>query len=164
MTAGYPLGPLLSARLFREDAAEQEVRRARERVNAAKSAAAAAREEYARYRAWRPEEEARLFAAIRGRDVTQTELDGHFSDIHALRTEELAREERCVIAEKAVQEAEKEAEKAKSRHLAAIRNRQKIEMHRERWLRGEKIRLEALEESELEDFPYHPAEDDAGDE
>jgi type III secretion protein O len=97
--AKYPLGPLLSAREFREELAERETARARTAMEEAKAAAAAAREELARYREWRPGEEKRLFEFLRGRDVTQTELDKHLQDIQLLRDAELRREEEVKAAD-----------------------------------------------------------------
>lgn len=153
----YPLASLLSSRKFREDAAAREVRLAREAIAEAKAAEAAAREELVRYRKWRPGEELRLFELLRGKTMPQIELDRHRGDIQALRGDELTREEDCTRAEKAVKDAEAELEKARARQAAAIRNREKLDKHREIWLSGEKQRQEAAEEAELEDFPARSA-------
>lgn len=162
--AKYPLGPLLAARLFREDAAAREARLARQRVEEAKAAAEAARQKWLEYQKWRPGEEARLFEAMRGKLMPLSGLDGHRDDIQALRNQELRLEELFREAEKAVAAAEQAAEAARLRHAGAVRDRRKIEEHREIWLKAERKRQEAAEEAELEDFTVHSPEDGASNE
>lgn len=158
--AKYPLRDLLSARAFREEAAEREVGRAASAVEEAKEAARLARERYEEYRLWRPEEEKRLFGEVRYRHLSQGELDGHQGDIQRLRQAELRHEEEAIEAERRVVRAEEVLAAARSALAAAVRDKRKIEEHRERWLRGEAIRLDMAEESELEDFTVPAAPDD----
>lgn len=153
--AKYPLGPLLSSRIFREDAAVREARKAKAALEDAKDAAAAAREELRRYHEWRPGEEARLFERIRRKNIPASGLDQHREEVDALRMAELQREEAVAAADKAVVAAEKAEEKARQRQLAAARDRQKIEEHKNRWQIDEQRRQEAAEEAELEDFTSH---------
>lgn len=157
--AKYPLGPLLSARMFREDAAERETRQTLAALERAHDDAEAAREELRRYSEWRPGEEKRLFEELRGNMIGLDVLDRHREDIQALRNAELQREDACRLADSAVVEAEGEVEKARRRQSAAARDRRKIEEHRDRWARLEAVREEAAAEAELEDFPARGAAD-----
>ena len=158
--AKYRLEALLSARKAKEDRAAREARAAAFAVAEAKKKAEAAREELGRYRLWRPEEEERRFAAIREQVLSQTELDRFRYDLEALRARESELEETAEAAERAVDEAEQEERKAKQRLVAAAKDREKIEEHRERWLREELKRQEAAEEKEMEDFSGHGSPDD----
>lgn len=158
----YPLAAMLSTRKIREDRAARESRQARAAVEEAKEAAAAAYEKWRAHREWRPGEERRLFESVRGEILSRTELDGHVGDIEALRAAELRLEEAYRAAEQAVTAAEAEAEKARVRHAAAIRDREKIDEHRKLWQREEDKRLEMAEEAELEDFPSPGARDESG--
>jgi hypothetical protein len=125
---------------------------ARRRVEEAKQAVETAKQKLGEYRIWRPGEEKRLFETVRGTLMPQTGLDAHRNDIQALRVEELHLEECVREAESAVAAAEKAAEQAGQAHADAVRDRRKIEEHKEIWLRAEQKRQELAEEAELEDF------------
>ncbi len=156
----YPLANLLTLRKLREDAAEREARRARAAEAEAKNRLEEAKAELARYREWRPGEEKRLFAELRGRVIEQSRLDRHREDIEGLRKQELVREETCLTREKELKEAGEALEKAKRAKAAAVRGREKIAIHRDRWQISEAKRLEAAEEAELEEFKTRAAEED----
>ena len=160
--AGYPLGPLLSARKFREEEAGRAARAARRAADEAWQASEAAKAEWRRYREWRPGEEARLFGELRGRPLPLSALDSHREDIHVLRAGEQERAEASRRADLAAEAAEAEAEEARRRQAAAARDTRKIEEHRQRWLREEARRQEEAEAAELEDFPVRlvSADDD----
>lgn len=158
MAGKYPLGPLLRARAYREEAAAREAGKARTAVREAEEALEAARQEWRRYREWRPGEEVRLFELLRGRVVAQTALDRHREDIERLRAGELHREELCREAEKSLAAAERALAEAVNRHAQASRDKRKLEEHQVRWRRLEALREEKAEEAELEDFQYTPPE------
>ncbi|MDR1534543.1 MAG: type III secretion protein [Planctomycetota bacterium] len=153
--AKYPLGALLSARKFREEAAAREERAAREKAELARKLAQEAQEECRRYREWRPGEEKRLFELVRGRDLPRCELDGHLNDVRELQEIEIRKDEAARQADREAEAARKLAEKAREKRIQAFRNRQKIEEHREIWQKRENRRLEAAGEAEAEDsfFP-----------
>ncbi|MDR0361994.1 MAG: type III secretion protein [Planctomycetota bacterium] len=157
--ARYPLEPLLAARRFREEAAARETLLARRRLEEDLKAEETVREKLLRYREWRPGEEKRLFEAVRGMAVSQGELDRHREDIQALRRAELAIEDVCREAEKAVAARTAELEEAKRRQAEAIRDLRKMDAHRDIWRGEEARRLELAEEAELEDFGVHSGMD-----
>ncbi len=157
--AGYPLHALLTVRLLRERAAERNVIRARTAAMKAREDLSRARAELERYAAWRPDEEARLFETLCGRHVKLNDLDRHREDIETLRAGELAREEQCMALARDVEKADEAVRTAQRTHMEAIRGREKIGTHKERWEKEEAARLEAVEEAELEDFMSRSAED-----
>jgi len=162
MRSTYPLGPLLSARKFREEEAGRATLAAQRSADEARQAAEAAKEEWRRYREWRPGEEARLFRELLGRQIPLSDLDRHRGDIHALRAAEQDRAEASCLADQAVEEADAKVEEARRRQAAAVRDTRKIEEHRRRWQRQEGLRQENAEAAELEDFPVRSvvADDD----
>ena len=151
--AKYPLGPLLSARKFREEAAERATRAARRAAEEAHRTAGEAKAEWQRYREWRPGEEARLFDKMRGQQLPLSALDRHREDVQALRAGEQERAEASRRADQAATAADGEVEKARVVQAAAARDTRKIDEHRQRWQREEAKRVEGVEEAELEDFP-----------
>ena len=151
--AKYPLGPLLSARKFREEEAGRATLAAQRSADEARQAAEAAKEEWRRYREWRPGEEARLFEELRGRQVPLLDLDRHREEIHALRAAEQERAEASRRADQAVEDADAKVEEARLRQVVAVRDTRKIDEHRQRWQRKEIHRQEKAEVVEQEDFP-----------
>lgn len=162
--ARYPLSPLLAARRLREEAAERATRLALNREEEAKEGERKARQELERYRSWRPGEEERLFELLRNRLLPQSELDSHREDIHALRDGERLREEEVAKAAEAVVAAGREVEEARRRQAQASRDVRKIDEHRLQWQREEDLRLERLEEAELEEIPHRAPEDEGAEE
>lgn len=158
--AKYRLEGLLSARRVKEDRFAREARQATQAVVDAEAAEAAARDELERYRAWRPGEEKRLFEEVRGHILSQDELDRHRDDVDELKRRELRLEEALEEAGQAVLAAKEEEARAKQRLAEAIKDRQKIEEHRQRWWREEQKRIEMAEEAELEDFKTRTLPDD----
>lgn len=159
--ARYPLANLLSARLFREEAAEREVLTRTSALEAAEAEREKARAELERYRVWRPGEERRRFEAVKNRCLSLGDLDEHQDDILQLRRAELAREEEAALASGRVEEARNRLADARRVLEAAVRDRRKIEEHRDRWRREENMRLDLAEELELEDFPASRPSDEA---
>ena len=149
--AKYPLAALLEARKFREEAALREERLAREAAERAYEAAERARAEFLRYRERRPEEERRLFEQVRGKELSQADLDRHLEDVRRLRQMELQKEEASAQAARMAESARETAEKTRRLRVEAFRERQKIEEHKGIWLKKESRRLEAANESEAED-------------
>ncbi|MDR3211644.1 MAG: type III secretion protein [Planctomycetota bacterium] len=153
--AGYPLAPLFSTYVLREDRAERQTRQARASLAAAEQERNKATAELERYRLWRPGEAERLFSAIRGRHLEQDELAEYHQSLAVLTQGEIERQDAVGKAENAVQAAEAALLAAREAQIAAARERQKIAEHRENWNREEALRLERVEEAEAEDFPYH---------
>lgn len=155
MANRYPLARLLLARRFRENEAAREAVRAEQALEDARERLRLALEELKRYREWRPKEEERLFAKIRGQWLSTAGLDDYREEVGALRLGELDREEACRAAEREAEKAKEEAEAAHKRHAEAAKNVMKLEEHRRRWQSAEDKAREAREEVELEEFSRH---------
>lgn len=164
MSDRYPLAKLLSARCFRKEEAAREATLAAKALEDAREQLRLANDELERYRKWRPEEEERRFAVIRGQWLSMSRLDDYRAATEALRLAELQREEACRTAEREAAKAEEEAAAAWRRHAEAAKAVRKLEEHRGRWRRVEDAAREAREEAELEEFSRHfLPEDEAND-
>jgi len=152
----YPLQRLLRLRSIREDKAAAEVTNRKRLLAEAIEEKKHREEELKKYRAWRIEREQELFEEIRGKEISQKELDEYKQELLRLRGKEVQLEESILEAQKHIEQCEREVETARDAYLAAVRERSKIEEHRTRWSEVEKIRLEREEEKELEEFVPKP--------
>ena len=149
---GYPLARLLTIRSWREEEAKREVEARREAVRQAEKIFLEKRRERDDYAAWRPGEERALFARIRNRKVSLTEVDDFKHSVLALRARETELDEAVALAEKTLAAAQEAVEEARGAALRAARERMKITEHGRLWALGENQRLERLAEAELEEF------------
>ena len=148
----YPLQRLLRLRFIREDKAAAEVTRRKQLLAEAKLEKIRCEKELADYREWRIEEEKRLFDAIKGKEISQKELDAYKHELLKLRGKEVQLEERIFEAQKQIDRCEQNLQDARDAYLGAVKERKKIEEHRSRWVEIEKLRQEREEEKELEEF------------
>jgi type III secretion protein O len=150
--AKYPLGSLLTVREFREQAASNEVNACKARVREAQELVEKRKQELRDYIQWRVEEEKRLFAEIKNREIAYRGLEDHQQDIQQLRGREAQYHESIHQAEAAVEQAKKNLTAAQERHRIACQEKRKIEEHREIW-KEEQKKIAALEEDkEMEEF------------
>lgn len=136
--AQYRLEQLLSARRVKEDRAALEAQAAGIAHAEAKKRTEAAKAEFERYREWRPGEEDRLFALVRGLNLSQAELDEHFEKVETLRAGERNLAEAVETAEREEAKAAEAEQTAKRLYIEAVRASEKIEEHRKRWLQEER--------------------------
>jgi len=148
----YPLRPLLSVRVLREDNAAAEVAIAKRRVTEALHAVEKRKQELQDYLVWRVEEENRLFEEIRNRELESEEIDQHRETVRNLRVKDAEYEKRVSDAEQDVVRAREALARAEEAHRLAVKDRQKIDAHRELWQEEENKRIARAEESEMEDF------------
>jgi type III secretion protein O len=148
----YPLEGLLSVRVFREDAAAETLGEAELRLAEAGRETETRRQELAAYRLWREAEVQRRYQAIMGQILSQSDLYEFNSGLAWLDTQEQARAESVVEAEKLEQKAKESLEKARTELREAAKAREKISRHREIWLEGAAREAERLEDLELEEF------------
>lgn len=158
--ARYPLGPLLSVRQYREDAAQNLLRQA-ERLAREAEAALQEREELERYRLWRVEEEDRRYGAIMGQLLSLDDLEEFKAGLGRLRDAELRREEDVAKADQALNKARQAVTDAKSGLSKARRDTARILAHRNIW--NEMARLEAERKEDLESEEFRPMPIGTGD-
>jgi hypothetical protein len=148
----YPLIDLIRVRDFRVDARVKAMRAAETRLRAAQAQRDAREREWKDYKAWRKEEVERRYQSILGKTMTQGELDTFKAGLSALADEELAREERRMKADRAMEEARKEAKVARNDWLLANREREKILYHRDDWQKAQTAEMNRQEDLEQEEF------------
>lgn len=151
MARTYPLQPLLDVRHFREEAARNEVRAAERRHAEARETVRQCREELERYRLWRPEEEARRYAAVMGACMTLEAVSAFRIGLTGLAEAEAERERALAEAEKQAVEKEQAVQAARQAATLARKEAARIETHREIWRAEAGIEAQRLEDLEMEE-------------
>ena len=165
MSEKYPLQDLLRVRKFREDAAAQELTKAREKVKQAKVLVAQRETELTDYVKWRIAEEKRRYDEILKQSVQVKDLDSLKQEVQLLREKEFVYQDRIREAKDELKQAEKALEEATARYRQADKDVQKIEEHHEMWAQDMAKKDEMREEKELEDFrvrAHETADTDSG--
>jgi hypothetical protein len=151
----YLLEGLLHLRRTREERALRELAQARAQMAAAAAALAVARDELARYHAWRPLEEARQWELILGQEIRRQDLDAHKGRLQTLADGEVERGHGVQQAEKTWSATRDVCEQKRQLHVRATRNVQKLEEHKKLELAQQAKETERLLETELEDIRFH---------
>lgn len=159
--ARYPLGPLLSVRQYREDAAQNLLRQAERLAREAETALQEREKELERYRLWRVEEEDRRYGAIMGQLLSLDDLEEFKAGLGRLRDAELRREEDVAKADQALAKARQAVTDAKSGLSKARRDTARILAHKNIW--NEMARLEAERKEDLESEEFRPMPIGTGD-
>lgn len=150
--AGYPLQPLLAVRQYREDSAQNILRRAEHAVREAERSLETCRQERERYQLWRRDEEDRRYEAIMGQLLRLDELDAFKAGLARLRDAELQREEDETRAAQALDMARKTVLEAKDKLREARRETARILAHKDIWIAAARLEAERKEDLENEEF------------
>jgi len=148
----YPLKPLLDVRILREENASAELTAAKRRVTEALQAVEDRKRELVEYVEWRKVEEVRLFDEIKNHEVDSQGLEDHRTMVRNLRTKDAEYEKRVSEAEQDVVKARKAVEKSEKAYRLAVKEKQKIEAHRDLWTEDERKREALAEDAEMEEF------------
>lgn len=159
--ARYPLGPLLSVRQYREEAAQNLLRQAERLAREAEAALQEREKELERYRLWRVEEEDRRYGAIMGQLLSLDDLEEFKAGLGRLRDAELLREEDVAKADQALTKARQAVTDARSGLNKARRDTARILAHKNIW--NEMARLEAERKEDLESEEFRPMPIGTGD-
>jgi type III secretion protein O len=162
----YALQDLLRVRDFREENASREVRVKQHQLNEAIKTLEQKKKEVEEYRIWRVEKEVSLYDEIINKIVGMEKLDELKLTIARLREREAELEKEVLDAQKAKETAEKNLEKAKESYAAAVKDKKKIETHKEIWTDEMLKEADAALEKEMEDFRTvkHPEDGDGEEE
>ena len=152
MAERYPLEDLLRVRLFREDNAASEMSRRRTELESARALVVQRSKELEEYVEWRIRREEELYEEIIHKEVKLRSLDDLKQDIQLLREKQLVYEEKVREAERGVKDAEDALEQAHAAYLETVKDRQKIDEHKEIWAKETMKAAEADQEKEMEDF------------
>ena len=148
----YILQPLLGIRLMREDRATGELTAARHALGAAEGALAERQRDLSEWERTKEERRDRIYDAIIGQKVSRDQIDMANEGVARIDEEGVLKEDNVKRAEGVVKEKSDAAEVARANLNFAIKNRMKIDEHREVWLAEEAKAQEARAEGELEDF------------
>lgn len=161
MSSAYPLRALLAVRHYREDAAKNALRAAERRAAEAGEELKRRQAELDRYRAWRPEEENRRYAAIMGKAMSLEEVAAFRASLGALAEGEQERVRAAAEAEKLVAQQDRDVAAGRRAVATARREAAKIEAHQDLWLAEARKEAERREDLELEAFsaPSHRSDE-----
>ena len=148
----YALQPLLRIRMMREDRATGELSAARRELAAAEEALEARRRDLAAYEETKEERRDRIYEAIIGRAVSREQIDLANEGVARIDEEGVLKADNVVRAEGERKKREEATEVARSNLALAMKNRTKIDEHKDVWLASEAAEEEHRAEGELEDF------------
>ena len=149
----YPLEDLLRVRNLREDRAQDEFLKARNRLKEANLALDRATQELEDYKVWLIEEEKRRYDTIMNQEVNRHKVDSVKLEVKFLRKKEQLYIEKVKEAEANVSKAAEELEQTKEVRMQSIRDRKKIDEHKENFgVKSGRKEQEFLAEKEMEDF------------
>ena len=148
----YPLEELLSLRLHRVDEAILEHKRVFNALNNAVLATKRAKEDLENYKIYKEEETERRYLSIKGKTLTQKELEKFRNNLSYLNIKEL---DLLEAVQKAIKEEEKlrtDEAKAKEGIVLAKKALTKLEEHKKIVYVSYKMEEERLLDAEMEDF------------
>ncbi len=146
----YPLQAFLRVCQMREEQARRDLAKAREGVAHAREALLIAKEKHAAFKVMRPVKEKELFAAIRGRTVSQCRLDDFHADVKKLVDEELVLAQAQMRAEEHLQHMQELEGIAHKMWQTQTKEHAKMQEHAKIWKLEQKNAQEKAEEAEME--------------
>ena len=151
----YPLGDVLKVRKLREDRANDELLKSKRRVREARVTLKEKEEELAEFKILRDKETTRLWKEVIGTSVSQKELDKFKYELNKLDGKLKTFQESTAKAEKELQESIENEEKARVEYMHRIRERQKIDEHKDIYMEDALFQEERRLEGELSDIQLH---------
>ena len=142
----------MKIRMMREDRAAGELTAARLALVAAEEALVARQHELADYESTKEERRDRIYDAIIGHAVSRDQLDIANEGVARIDEEGVLKADNVKRAEDEVRAKTEVTETARANLNFAIKNRMKIDEHKDAWLADEAKAQEARAEGELEDF------------
>ncbi|MBO6171331.1 MAG: YscO family type III secretion system apparatus protein [Desulfovibrio sp.] len=149
--AKYPLAAMLRVRGLHEDQAKRDARAAEQRLHEAQELRDGKAAELERYKAWRPQEEDRRYAAIIGKPMDAAKLGEFREDLARLAQGEVERMRQVHEADVVVQERQSETDAARQAVVLARRACMKLEEHRDIWTAAMRKEEERLADLEMEE-------------
>lgn len=150
------LHELLKIKNIREQTAETEVRKTKNRVEAAKAEVREKQKEFDEYVDWRCKEEQRLYDNIINMEVRQNDLDHLKQKVAMLREKDITLQQAITEAEQKVKQEEEALEQAREVHAKAMQAVQKFEEFTRVQDAEEKKEAERQEDLEMEEFTVRP--------
>ena len=138
--------------MMREDRASGELVAARRELVAAEEALAARRRDLAEYEKTKEERRDRIYDAIIGRQVSREQIDLANEGVARIDEEGALKADNVARAEGERKKRETATEVARSNLALAMKNRTKIDEHKDVWIADTAAEEERRAEGELEDF------------
>lgn len=156
----YALESLLTIRTRREDTARGELVSARLKMSQAQQELETRKAELQAYEATREDRRNRIYSAVIGRVVTQSDLELAREGVARIDEEGNLRQNNVRHAQDRLRERETEVETAREGFVLATKNRMKLDEHRRDWMKQASLLEEYRQEIELEDFTGKKVQDD----
>lgn len=148
----------MEVRKLRKDSAQAELGGCMSELQAAKAERIAKESDLEEYVKWRNGQSEDFFQRISETGHRAVEIGQGLAGLKALESKDADFQQRIREAQKAEDRAQAAYEKAQQSYNEAAQEIKKLEEHRSRWEKQEKVRLERIEENELDDFKtgLHP--------
>lgn len=150
------LHELLKIKNIREQSAETEVRKCKNRVEVAKEEVKKKQQEFEEYVDWRGKEEQRLYDNIINAEIRQNDLGNLKQKIALLREKDITLEQAVADAKKQAEQEEQALEQAREEHAKAMQAVQKFEEFTKVQDAEAKKEAERIEDLEMEEFTVRP--------
>ena len=150
------LHELLRIKNIRVQAAETEVRKCQNRVEAARQEVKNKQKEFEEYVEWRVQEEKQLYDNIINMEIHQNDLDHLKQKIALLREKDVSLEQAVAEAKKKAEVEEQALAEAHEKHAKAMQAVHKFEEFTKVQDEEAKKEAERLEDLELEEFTVRP--------
>jgi hypothetical protein len=160
----HVLDDLMGVRAHRERSAGMELRARKAECREAEEAETEKRKELADYGTWRRGKEETLFRRVANRLVRTGDLEAFRHKVRFLREKEAVLGEELAKAEEARRAAREKADGARDAYFLTVREKRKIEEHRNAWREERAREIERLDEREMEEYGKIPRGFDSGEE
>ena len=148
----YQLQALLNIRSMREDRALQALGVARRVREESEATVQERRRDYSAYLETREQRRDEIYATVIGRVVTMDNIEVMQEGVARIDAEGALLKDNILRAEAVVEEKKKDESSAEQAHNFALKNKMKIESHRDFWAEEERHEHDRKEELELEEF------------
>lgn len=148
----HVLDDLMGVRAHRERSAGMELRARKAECREAEEAETGKRKELADYGIWRRGKEEALFRRVANRLVRTGDLETFRHGVRFLREREAILGEELAKAEEALRAAREEVDRARDAYFLTLREKRKIEEHRNAWREERAREIERQDEGEMEEY------------
>lgn len=159
----YALQSMLKIRVMREDRAQTELTGARRARAVAEEELEEKKKELAKFEETKEERRDKVYDAVIGRVCSMEDLDKARDAVTKIDEEGMLLEEAKLKAKTNYDKKDEEAEGARVRYVAAMKNLSKIEEHKKAWEEIDRKEQQMREDAEMEEFTGRKMTDDDDD-
>ncbi len=159
----YALQSMLKIRVMREDKAQTELTGARRARTAAEEALEEKKKKLDEFEETKEDRRDKVYDAVIGRVCSMEDLDKARDAVTKIDEEGMLLEEAKDQAKATFEKKDEEAEGARVRYVAAMKNLSKIEEHKKAWEDVDRKEQQMREDAEMEEFTGRKMTDDDDD-